>query len=143
MTIPPIPILLCGKIPGHITAVTEVVKPEAQIIKACSTAEDAKAMITALMSSATIDGVKYPKPKAIIMGGGFSNDDFQSIYDSVDGAKSVAWIRPGGFKPGNSLPPKPPSAEFVATSVRKVLDAHLVDLKDGRGAGDTWFMTDY
>lgn len=76
------------------------------------------------------------------MGGGFSAEDFSSIYDGVDGAKSVPWVRPALFKPGSSQAPpsQPPPAEKIAGLLRKVMDEHLEDVKSGKGEGEIWWM---
>eukprot|EP01111_Echinosteliopsis_oligospora_P008551 TRINITY_DN2431_c0_g1_i1.p1 TRINITY_DN2431_c0_g1~~TRINITY_DN2431_c0_g1_i1.p1 ORF type:complete len:147 (+),score=52.63 TRINITY_DN2431_c0_g1_i1:28-441(+) len=134
----PTPILLCGKMQGHIQATCSIVQPDFRVIKVCSTLEDANSNITTHMSSSAPE-----KPKIIVMGGGFSNEDFKSIYDNVPGANSVPWIRPIGTKEGaGGGPPQggPPPADEVAARLRKVLDAHLDDIKSGKGAGEVWWM---
>jgi hypothetical protein len=76
------------------------------------------------------------------MGGGFTGEDFNSIYEEVDGAKSVPWVRPAHFKPGSTQAPptQPPPAEKIAERLRKVLDEHLEDAKAGKGEGEIWWM---
>lgn len=75
------------------------------------------------------------------MGGGYTSADFDAIYESVEGAKAIPWIRPVGTKPGGpGLPAGPPPAEEIAGRVRKTLDEHNEDLKGGRGAGEVWWM---
>ncbi|KAH8884188.1 hypothetical protein GQ53DRAFT_880645 [Thozetella sp. PMI_491] len=142
----PIPVLLCGKIPTHIQATTESMKPEYNVIKVCSDIETATSTITALMSSPTdstvIDGRTYPKPRLIIMGGGYLSEDFSSIYDNVKGAKDVPWIRPSVRKPGATGPPPtgPPPAEVIVRQLKKVLDEHKDEIKNNEGAGQIWWM---
>ncbi|RYO96343.1 hypothetical protein DL764_007479 [Monosporascus ibericus] len=140
----PIPILLCGKIPTHIKATCDIVKPEFQVIRVCSDPEAARAALTALMAPSsetpTFDGAEYPRPRAIIMGAGYTHDVFTSIRDSVDGATSVPWIRPSNVKPGAQRGSTPPPAEEIASKVRKTLDEHLEEIQAGTGAGEVWWM---
>ncbi|KAK6065522.1 hypothetical protein SCUP234_11338 [Seiridium cupressi] len=141
----PIPVLLCGEFPSHIQATTEIVKPEYRVIKVCRSPAEAESTITSLVSpsttSATIDGVDYPRPRVIIMGGGYSPADFAAIYDTVDGAKSMPWVRPIGTKPGGpGLPAGPPPAEEIAGRVRRTLDEHAEEIREGKGAGEVWWM---
>jgi hypothetical protein len=116
------------------------------VIKACRATEEARAALTALLSpsaseSATLDGTEYPRPQLVIMGGGYSHDDFLAIYDAVEGAKTVPWIRPMGTKPdGPGVPPIPPPANEVATRVRRVVDEQAEDIRTGQGAGQIWWM---
>ena len=123
----PIPILLCGKLPGHILATTDIVKPEyrgkragpppaprgrsrltspgAQVLKACTTVDDARETVASLLSPATetptIEGIEYPRPRLVVMGGGFTPADFAAVYESVDGAVSSP-LSPTYRVPGNA-----------------------------------------
>lgn len=115
------------------------------VVKVCTSPQEAKAAVTALMSPSatapTLDGVAYPKPRIIVMGGGYAPADFDPIYETVDGAKSVPWIRPLGTKPGGpGLPAGPPPAEEIARRLRKILDDHLEEIREGKGAGEVWWM---
>lgn len=75
------------------------------------------------------------------MGGGYSAANFEAIYENVEGAKTLPWIRPVGTKrSGPGLPAGPPPADEIARRVRKVLDEHLLDLRDRNGAGEVWWM---
>ncbi|RYP46600.1 hypothetical protein DL768_007222 [Monosporascus sp. mg162] len=164
-TTSPIPILLCGKSPTHIKATCDIVKPEFQgitrhmtsqrylsnslltrviVIRVCSDPEAARAALTVLMAPSsetpTLEGAEHPRPRAVIMGGGYSHDVFTSIRDSVEGATSVPWIRPFNVKPGVQRGSTPPSAEEIASKVRKTLDEHLEEIQAGKGAGEVWWM---
>ncbi|RYP65332.1 hypothetical protein DL769_006347 [Monosporascus sp. CRB-8-3] len=143
-TTSPIPILLCGKIPTHIKATCDIVKPEFQVIWVCSDPEAARAVLSVLMApsseGSTLDGAEHPRPRAVIMGAGYPHDVFTSIRDSVDGATSVPWIRPSSVKPGAERGSTPPSAEEIASKVRKTLDEHLEEIQAGKGAGEVWWM---
>ncbi|KAI4596914.1 hypothetical protein KJ359_004824 [Pestalotiopsis sp. 9143b] len=145
----PIPVLLCGKFPSHTKATTEILQPEFQVIKICTNPTEATAAVTALLSPSltvpvTLDGVEYTeKPRVIIMGGGYSHADFSSIRDAVAGAKSVPWVRPEGTRPGGPerLPARAPPAGEIAARVRRTLDEHLGELREGRDcAGQVWWM---
>ncbi|KAI1848444.1 hypothetical protein JX265_008774 [Neoarthrinium moseri] len=141
----PIPVLLCGKIPSHVQATTDILKPEYRVIKVCTDPAEARAAVTALLSPSiatpSIDGTDYPRPRIVIMGGGYSPQVFSEIYDNVDGAKTVPWIRPVGTKPdGPGLPAGPPPAEEIAGRVRKALDEHSEEIENGKGAGEVWWM---
>ncbi|RYP67241.1 hypothetical protein DL771_007330 [Monosporascus sp. 5C6A] len=143
-TTSPIPILLCGKIPTHIKATCDIVKPEFQVIRVCSDPEAARVALTALLAPSseapTLDGSEYPRPRAVIMGAGYPHDVFTSIRDSVDGATSVPWIRPSNVKPGAERGSTPPPAEEIASKVRRTLDEHLEEIQAGKGAGEIWWM---
>lgn len=75
-------------------------RPAPPVLKACPTVEDARETVASLLSPATetptIEGVEYPRPRLVIMGGGFTPDDFTSVYETVDGAVS---------KPTTPFPP--------------------------------------
>ncbi|KAF2738938.1 hypothetical protein EJ04DRAFT_7739 [Polyplosphaeria fusca] len=140
----PIPILLCGTIVSHQEATSEIVQPDFEVIKICASIEESRTYATALLTApeypVAMDGTTYRKPAIVIMGGGFSNDDFHSIFDEVDGVKSVPWIRPAVMRPGGIKPTAPYASEVVAKKVRKCLDAHAEDIKEGKGAGEIWWM---
>ena len=115
------------------------------MVKLCTDPEAAREAVTALMSPSdtetpTLDGVEYPRPRVIVMGGGYSHEDFTSIRETVAGAASVPWIRPANVKPGAPTPTGPPPAEEIATRLRKALDDHLGEIKDGKGSGEVWWM---
>lgn len=110
----------------------------------CSDPEAAREAVTALMSPSTekpiLEGVEYPKPQLIVMGAGYSHDDFSSIRETVAGATSVPWVRPSTAKPGVQRPLHPPPAEEIAGRLRKTLDEHLSEIQAGKGAGEIWWM---
>lgn len=110
----------------------------------CSDPDAARAAVTALMSPSaekhTLEGVEYPKPHLIVMGAGYSHDDFSSIRETVAGAASVPWVRPSTAKPGAQRPSHPPPAEEIAGRLRKTLDEHLEEIQAGKGAGEVWWM---
>ncbi|KAK7961578.1 uncharacterized protein PG986_002403 [Apiospora aurea] len=138
----PIPVLLCGKIPDHIKAVTEILKPEFEIIDVCSSLDAARTAISKRLSLSASDA---GKPRVVLMGGGFTQDDFLAVYDSVEGAKSVPWVRPAIMKPGaedsDAIARGPPPAEAVAGRIRKTLEARLEELRGGKGfEGEVWWM---
>ncbi|KAK8073143.1 hypothetical protein PG996_006491 [Apiospora saccharicola] len=139
----PIPVLLCGKIPGHIQATTEIMKPEFEIVEVCSSLEAARTAVNERLSPSSALPTEK-KPRVVLMGGGFTQDDFASVYESVEGAKSVPWVRPAIMKPGAedkaAIAKGPPSAEDVASRIRKLLEEHLGELREGKGEGEIWWM---
>ncbi|KAK8075869.1 hypothetical protein PG997_010532 [Apiospora hydei] len=142
-SIAPISVLLCGKIPDHIKAVTEILKPEFEIIEVCSSLDAARNAISKRLSSSSSSDAE--KPRVVLMGGGFTQDDFLSVYDSVEGAKSVPWVRPAIMKPGaedsDAIARGPPPAEAVAGRIRKTLEGRLEELRAGKGfEGEVWWM---
>lgn len=72
------------------------------------------------------------------MGGGFTNED-QDEVSQVEGAKSVPWMRPDPRHMA-ALGGKAPPAEVVAGRARKMIDEHLEELRDGKGAGEVWWF---
>lgn len=95
----------------------------------------------AALLSPTGSGSALPSPQLVIMGGGYSHDDFLSLYDAFEGTKTVPWIRPLGTKPGGpGLPPAPPPATEVAARVRRVVDEHSQEIRSGAAAGQVWWM---
>ncbi|ETS85930.1 hypothetical protein PFICI_03955 [Pestalotiopsis fici W106-1] len=154
-TLEPIPVLLCGKFPSHTKATSEILQPEFKVIKICTNPSEAATAVKALFSSSgssngnnnsnskpILDGIEYDRPRVVIMGGGYSHADFAAIHNVVDGARSVPWVRPLGTKPDGPerLPAQPPSAGEIAGRVRRVLDEHLGELREGGGAGQIWWM---
>ena len=107
------------------------------VVKICTTLDEVRSAVSTLLATTgttvTVDGIEYNKPRAVIRGGRFSIEDFESVYEAVEGAKSVPWTRPGGV-----VPKSPPSPEVVAKVVRNVLDAHFEELREGKGAGEVW-----
>lgn len=77
------------------------------------------------------------------MGGGFTNEDMDAMR-AVEGSETVAWLRPAHTRPG-AEPVKfdgsgPPSAEVIAGRLRRALDEHGAELREGGGAGETWYF---
>jgi hypothetical protein len=157
----PIPILLCGKFAGHIQACSDIVEPEykgksihalqkssnnslilSAVVRVCSSLEDVRTAVTSFYSSPAHSDNEHPTPRIVVMGGGFSRDDFESVYESIDGAKSVPWVRPEMWRPGTQVaPPKEvPSAEFIAKRLREALDDRLDDARAGKGKEEIWWM---
>lgn len=114
------------------------------VIRVCSDPDAARAAVTALMSpdteKHTLDGIEYPRPHLIVMGAGYTHDDFASIRETVAGGTSVPWVRPSAAKPGAQRPSGPPPAEEIAGRLRKTLDEHLEEIQAGKGAGEIWWM---
>ena len=113
------------------------------VIEICSSTEAAHTAVSRMLSpSAATTGA--PKPRVVLMGGGFTHEDFLSVHDAVEGAKSVPWVRPAMMKPGAEATAAdaqgPPSAEVVAGRLRKTLEEHLGELREGKGQGKIWWM---
>ncbi|KAK6860822.1 hypothetical protein PG990_011868 [Apiospora arundinis] len=140
----PIPVLLCGKIPGHIKATTEILRPEFEVIETCSSLEAARTAISEMLSPSSAKSDSATKPRVVLMGGGFPQEDFLSVYDTVEGAKSVPWVRPATLKPGAedeaAIARGPPPAEVVAGRIRKTLEERMEELRERKGQGEIWWM---
>ncbi|KAK6829891.1 hypothetical protein PG989_010571 [Apiospora arundinis] len=65
----PIPVLLCGKIPGHIKATTEILRPEFEVIETCSSLEAARTAISEMLSPSSAKSDSATKPRVVLMGG--------------------------------------------------------------------------
>jgi len=136
-TMSAVPLLLCGKFTGHVAAVSEAVKPEFEIAHHSPSTADAIACLS-----------KRPMPvRAVIMGGGFSPDDFAAVR-SIPGGKSIPWLRPAHTSPdGKTAPPRggPPSAEVIAARCKKGLEGKSeLFMDDGRVQswkdGEIWYF---
>lgn len=71
------------------------------------------------------------------MGGGFGPPDFEKV-SSVPGAKGVPWMRPDPEKV-KGVTGAPP-AEHVAGRVRRCVEEHLGEIREGRGEGEVWLF---
>ena len=101
-------------------------------MRKASSVVDAKQALAALLNGKEI--------QFVVMGGGFTMADFEECHQG--NATSVPWFRPETTKPGYSGPPPtgPPSPDVVAGKLRKGLDAHVEDIKAGKGAGEIWYF---
>ena len=113
------------------------------VVEVCSSLDAARAAVAARLAPASAAPADK-RPRVVLMGGGFTQDDFVSVYEGAAGAQSVPWIRPAIMKPGAedraAIARGPPSAEDVAGRLRTLLEAHLGELREGRGAGEVWWM---
>lgn len=82
-----------------------------------------------------------PQISLIVMGGGFSQQDFEEAR-AAPAADSVLWLRPIQTSSGYDGPPPQgyPPAEQVAARVRKALEKYEGDLRAGKGKGETWYF---
>jgi hypothetical protein len=133
----PIPLLLCGKFPGHRAAVHEAVQPLFIIAHDSPTAEDAIAYLST-----------NPVPvRAVIMGAGFSPAEFNAVR-STPGAEGIPWLRPAHTNPdGKTAPPVggPPSAEAIAARCAKGLEGKAKRFDEdgsveGWEQGEVWYF---
>ncbi|KAJ9659133.1 hypothetical protein H2198_003275 [Neophaeococcomyces mojaviensis] len=165
----PTPYFLLGKIPGHLQACINVSKPDFEgtcfpnlvsrrlpvykqpghtltpriVVLHKSSVDDAIRVLPTLLSGGEVDGQTCAAIKLVTMGGGFSHADFQKVLEAVPGAKDVPWLRPEATRPGGPGPPVgggPPSAEFVAGRLRRALDEHADQVKEGKGRGEVWWF---
>lgn len=104
------------------------------VVKTASTLADAKSTSSELVKEGSV--------KCIVMGGGFSPDDFNEVRAIATEAGGVAWFRPAFTAPGSTVgkPGSPPSAEEVAESVRKALEAKKDLLNGGHGRDEVWYF---
>lgn len=82
------------------------------------------------------------KVRAIAMGGGFPDEVYNTVRDTVPGAKDVPWFRPQHKNPDFKGPPPsgPPTAEQVSTALKKGLNARVDELREGKGSGENWYF---
>jgi hypothetical protein len=133
----PMPLLLCGRFPGHVAAASEAVKPEFEVVHHSPSTEDAIVYLST---------TPFPV-RAIIMGAGFSPDDFTAVR-SIPGGKGVPWLRPAHTNPdGKTAPPAggPPSAEAVAARCKKGLEGKAGLFREdgtveGWEEGEVWYF---
>lgn len=130
----PITIFLCGKFPTHIQACKDVVKPEFEVIDTASSMPDILERLPPLLNANKLRGVS--------MGGGFSNEDLETILSQIPKARDIPWFRPHFTRPGydGPKPIAPPTAEQVSTNLRKELDRHAGELREGKGSGEIWYF---
>jgi hypothetical protein len=132
-----IPLLLCGKIPAHVAAVSKAVLPTFEIIHHSSSTADAIAYLS----------VRPVPVGAVIMGAGFSPDDFKAVR-SIPGGTMLPWLRPAHTNPdGKIAPPRggPPTSEGIAARCKKGLEGKAELFKadgsvEGWQEGEVWYF---
>ncbi|RMZ80462.1 hypothetical protein DV737_g3039, partial [Chaetothyriales sp. CBS 132003] len=115
-----VPVLLCGKIEGHILGMTRELLPDYDVIHNVRSIETAETEIPALLrgepvqpSSGFGSNHKSPTPvsgaqvKAVIIGGGFTPQEAQAIHKLVNDAKPLPIFRADTARapPGATGPP--------------------------------------
>lgn len=85
--------------------------------------------------------------RAVVMGAGFSPDDFNAVR-SIPGGTKLPWLRPAHTNPnGKTVPPRggPPSSEEIATRCKKGLEGkeelfRADGIVDGWKEGEVWYF---
>ncbi|RAO64041.1 uncharacterized protein BHQ10_000053 [Talaromyces amestolkiae] len=123
-----IPILLCGKKLSNGIQVTELLKPEFEVIQFINSFDYAKSEFANLLSgqapktpsSNAIGTHDYTQPlRAVMFGRGYSYDQVSELYELFKGKSSrpIAWI---AGDPDFKLPPElPPDYAVVAAENTK------------------------
>ncbi|EEA27943.1 hypothetical protein EYB25_001093 [Talaromyces marneffei] len=124
-----IPILLCGKMLSTGVQVTELLKPEFEVIQFINSFDYAKAEFGNLLagkppqtpSANDVGTHDYTQPlRAIMFGRGYSFDQVNELYDMFKGqaGRPIAWIV---GDPEFKLPlPLPPDYAVIATENTKM-----------------------
>ncbi|RMZ79145.1 hypothetical protein DV738_g3512, partial [Chaetothyriales sp. CBS 135597] len=158
-----VPVLLLGKIEGHIVAVSRGLLPEYDVIHNVRSVEAAESEIPALLkgepvqpSSGFGSNYKSSNPvsgsliKAVIVGGGFTPEEFQTVEKIVNDARPLPIFRADTSRaPPNATGPPPTdvitgrilralkdarnaeSGDLGAPPVLSTPDAHLLDAANG------------
>lgn len=103
----------------------------ASVARVASSFEDAKSTISELANSS--ENVSF-----VVMGGGFPNEEFEALREMTN----VPWLRPVFRAPDykQPLPTEPPTADEIASRVRKALDERVDDIKEGNNAEAVWYF---
>lgn len=96
-----------------------------------SSLEDADAAISDYQSD-------HDKFSFIIMGGGFSDEDYNALKPKTN----LLWLRPVFRSPDYTgpQPTAPLPADEVAARVKEALDKYAEDIRAGKGAGEVWYF---
>ncbi|KAJ9370103.1 hypothetical protein DTO282E5_5163 [Paecilomyces variotii] len=108
-----IPVILCGKTERIGTAVVKGLKPEYEVIQFVMTPESGAVQIPALLrgetnvsSDSDLGSHDYSRGvKAIILGGGYDDQDLKILREAAQGIKPLPWLRPDLSKPAPPLGP--------------------------------------
>ncbi|RDL36462.1 Uncharacterized protein BP5553_05814 [Venustampulla echinocandica] len=110
-----LPVILCGKTTKIAVGVISALKPEMDVVHLCLTPEAGKIEIPAILKQEPVTtdvelGSKNYEtiPKAIIVGGGYNDEDLDVLRRSCQTAKTplVPWLRPDLNKPTPPLGPE-------------------------------------
>ncbi|KAI9879113.1 MAG: hypothetical protein M1823_006873 [Watsoniomyces obsoletus] len=131
-----VPLILCGKIEGNIKSMCASLAPEYDIIHVVRTTDDAKSELPALLKGDSVkpssgfgsntdasSPTSGTEVKAVIVGGGYSPDEFEAIKSAVDGTKPLPFIRADTSKPRPAgAPPGPPPPSEIRERLMKALE---------------------
>ncbi|PSN73141.1 hypothetical protein BS50DRAFT_616594 [Corynespora cassiicola Philippines] len=109
-----LPVILCGKTEQIGAGAITHLKPEFEVVHFVLTPEGGKAQIPAILrgekevqGDSTLGTKNFEKvPVAIFLGGGYSDDDIESMRISAKNIKDVPWLRPDLTKPAPPLGPE-------------------------------------
>ncbi|ETN38574.1 uncharacterized protein HMPREF1541_06611 [Cyphellophora europaea CBS 101466] len=141
-------LVLCGKMPAHIQGLSKLLAPDGyDIIHVCSTLPSALSELPALLGDQTPPPTPSsgygsnltsatPIPgtavRAILVGGGYSPDDFAQIKNACDAVRPLPYFRADISKPrpDGAAPTGPPAPEELR---RRVLEAMAGAEREGQG----------
>ncbi|KAE8154427.1 hypothetical protein BDV25DRAFT_135861 [Aspergillus avenaceus] len=129
-----IPIVIIGRTTKIGDTVTEILKPEYEVTHLFLTPESAKAEIPPLL------GKEGKSPAAIVMGGGYTEGDFEDIKSFCTGVekRGVSWVKVDPSKTPAGVKIGPEYASLVARRTKERLD-ELVR-KQEIGDGKVYFV---
>eukprot|EP01111_Echinosteliopsis_oligospora_P009291 TRINITY_DN2703_c0_g1_i1.p1 TRINITY_DN2703_c0_g1~~TRINITY_DN2703_c0_g1_i1.p1 ORF type:complete len:166 (-),score=42.17 TRINITY_DN2703_c0_g1_i1:73-570(-) len=128
MTSKPVPVILCGRDKATGGPVTELIKPEIEVVRFINSTEVGKKEIPVLLAGQKVDPSTIDEvgtlnfertPQAIIFGGAFTRENIEEMREACGGKFNVPWLQRGPDADARSAGQKYP--EFVAKSVKAVI----------------------
>jgi len=127
---PPVPIALGGKEASISQEFIELMKPEYDVVHVIDSAPNGMAEFPPLIKGqitipvsllgSNVNNLEPKKPKAVFIGGGFSEYEIEMMY-SIKAVQKVPWLfPPPGRENGTVVPP----TAFIAETVKMVFAAN-------------------
>ncbi|KAI5927658.1 hypothetical protein F4810DRAFT_648767 [Camillea tinctor] len=107
-------VILCGKTEQIGQGVIATLKPEYDVIHFVMTPEAGIVQIPAILkgeqsppSDSLLGSKDYSKlPVAVLLGGGYGDDDIKAMMEASSGIQPIPWLRPDLTKPAPPLGPE-------------------------------------
>ncbi|EXJ96104.1 hypothetical protein A1O1_01230 [Capronia coronata CBS 617.96] len=127
----PVAAVLCGRVPHHVEYMVKNLLPKIEVVLACTTVDAAVMEIPALLKGSVsapssglgtnAEGSNRSDVGLIIVGGGYSPEEFQRIRAAVEAVKAVPF-----FVADTSKTPAgagPPSTEVIKKRIMESIEA--------------------
>ncbi|RMZ75225.1 hypothetical protein DV737_g5404, partial [Chaetothyriales sp. CBS 132003] len=157
----PLPIIICATNPEHFTYVIDQIKPSVEVLAVFTSVSTATTELPLLLSgyptmpssgygSLSQQSIDPPSmPRAVIVAGGFSDDDYASIKQAAEsslpqaslsdevigGGEGVTWFRPD---PSTRVRAVPPTREELAARLKAALAKWTDDQAEAEAKGEAY-----